>query len=415
MDEILCCKPCVLDGNKSTARKIDETMDLGNKRQIKRRNEVQKGVQRLRCVEHLARTQWKSYGKIPDTRYKRKSFKPDPLTEDVTRFKSKMNQSSRSGYDLPPVNEPGSYFLGRDADASLSARIPLVPVRGMSATAQLLKKFGYSQQEPKILYDPHRTNKGQRCKYTKSMKMPVDSCLFGSGTGMRDKILQSISKDTGRMVDHVCKTQSNPRKQVYVPLSKLRKFPTVSNISSGNGVLKVIYTKSKISSGGVPVVLPSFDFELPTPSCAKKQIIGNPADYRSKTDKDIQRENTEVVIRNAETLLNSPLKAEITSSQGSTDTKRTLSENPDPREVDRILLDNPVSNQPFPDEIQNPDGKLIVWPKESSSANTADSIATHKLPGVLQGLPKTHVNLQHKVQDWIDNHLECSYSLESNA
>ena len=392
MDEILCCKPCVLDGNKSTARKMDETMDLGNKRQIKRRNEVQKGAQRLRCVEHLARTQWKSYGTIPDTRYKRKPFQPDPLAEDVLRFKSKMNQSWTAVFDLPPVNEPGSYFLGRDADASLSARIPLAPVRGMSATAQLLKKFGYSQQEPKILYNPHRTNKGQRCKCTKSMKLPADSCLLGSGTGIRDKLLESVSKDTGHAFDRVCKTYSNPRKQVYVPLSKLRKFLTVSNISSGNGVLKVIYTKSKISSGGVPVVLSSFDFELPTLSCAKKQIIGNTADYGSRTDKDVQREDTEVIMRNADRLLNLLLKAEITSSQGSTGTKRTLSENPDPREVDRILLDNSVSNQPFPDEIQNPDGKLIVWPKESSSANTADSIATHKLPGVLQGLPKTHVN-----------------------
>ena len=411
MDEILRCKPWVLDRSKFTARKIDETMDLGNKRQITRRNEVQKRAQRLRCVEHLARTQWKSYGKLPDTRKKRKSFQPDPLAEDITRFKSKMNQSSTSGYDLPPVNEPGSYFMGGD-DLSLSARAPLAPVRGMTATAQLLKKFGHSQQEPKILYDPHRTNKGQRCKYTNSMKMPADNCLSGSGTEMRDKILESVSNDAGHLVDHVCKTHSNPRKQVYVPLSKLRKFPTVSNISSGNGVLKVIYTKSKISSGGVPVVLPSFDFELPTTSCAKKQIIGNTVDYGSRRDKDIQRENTEVVMQNAEKLLNSPFKPEITSSQGSTDAKRTLSENPDPREVDRIFLDRHVSNQPYPDEIQNPNGKLIVWPKESSSANTADSIVTHKLPGVLQSLPETHVNLKHKVQDWIDNHLECSYSLE---
>ena len=109
-------------------------MDVDSRRQIKRRNEVQKGAQRLRCLEHFARTQWKSYGKISDTRDKCKPFQPEPLTEDVTRLK--LKQTSTTGHDnLPPINEPGSYFLERDVNVPLSARAPIVPVRGMSATA----------------------------------------------------------------------------------------------------------------------------------------------------------------------------------------------------------------------------------------------------------------------------------------
>ena len=242
------------------------------------------------------------------------------------------------------------------------------------------------------------------------MKMPTESWLLGCYTGTSGKQLVSSFSHTGE--NDVDKKHSSIRKQVHVPLSKLRKFPTVNNISSGNGVLKVIYTKSKINRGGVPVVLPSFDFELQTSNYPMKQVTGNAADNRTTTGKDVQREKTEVVLRNVDQLLNSSLKPEINSSQGSTDAKRTLSENPDPREMDRILWEDTPNNHPYPDEIQNPNEKLIVWPKESSSMNTADSIATHKLPEVLRNLPKTHVNLKHKVQDWIDNHLKCSYSLE---
>ena len=410
-DEILGCKPCVLNGNEFTVRKANLIVNVDSRRQIKRQSEVQKGARRLRCLEHLARTQWKSYGKISDTRNKHKPFQSEPLTEDVTRLK--LKQTSTTGFNLPAINEPGSYFLGRDVNVPIRSRAPIAPVRGMSTTAHILKKFGHPQQESKILYDPHRTNKGQKCKYTKSMKIPAESWLLGCYTGTRGKQLEFGSNDTGYSVENdVNKKHSNIRKQVHAPLSKLRKFPTVSNISSGNGVLKVIYTKSKISRGGVPVVLQSFDFDFQTSNCAMKQVTGNTADRKTTTGKDVQRKKTEVVMQNANRLLKSPLKPEINSSQGSTDAKRTLSENPDPRELDRILQDDPLSNHPYPDEIQNPDGKLIVWPKESSSMNTADSIATHKLPEVLRNLPKTHVNLKHKVQDWIDNRLKCSYSLE---
>ena len=411
LDEILGCKPCVLNGKEFTVRKADQIMDVESRRQIKRQSELQKGARRLRCLEHLARTEWKGYGRISGTRNKHKPFQSEPVTEDVTRLK--LKQTSTTGHDnLPPINEPGCYFLERDVNVPLSARAPIVPVRGMLPTAHLLKKFRHPQQEQKILYDPHRTNKGQRCKYTKSMKMPTESWLLGCYKGTRDKQLESASHDAGYSVENdVDKKHSSTRKQVHVPLSKLRKFPTASNTSPGNGVLKVIYTKSKISRGGVPVV-PNFDFEFQTSNCAMKQVIRNTADRRTTTGKDVQREKTEVVMQNANRLLKLSLKPEINSSQGSTDAKRTLSENPDPREVDRILRDDPLSNHPYPDDIQNPDGKLIVWPKESSSMNTADSTATHKLPEVLRNLPKTHVNLKHKVQDWIDNHLECSYSLE---
>ena len=276
-----------------TLRKADQIMDVDSRRQIKRQSEVQKGARRLRCLEHLARTQWKSYGKISDTRNKHKPFQAEPLTEDVTRLM--LKQTSTTGFDLPPINKPGSNFLGRDADVSLSARVPIAPVRGMLATAHLLKKFGHPQQESKskILYDPHRTNKGQRCKYTKSMKIPAESWLLGCYTGTRGKQLEFGSKDTGYSVENdVDKKHSSIRKQVHVHLSKLRKFPTVSNTSSGNGVHKVIYTKSKISRGGVPVVLPSFDFEFQTSNCAMKQVTTNTADRRTTTGKDAQREKT---------------------------------------------------------------------------------------------------------------------------
>ena len=55
----------------------------------------------------------------------------------------------------------------------------------------------------------------------------------------------------------------------------------------------------------------------------------------------IQKEMTEIVMQKTEKLLRSPLRAQASSSVGSTDTQRTILEDPDTRGVDRILLDEP--------------------------------------------------------------------------
>ena len=109
-------------------------MDLDSRRQIKRQCEAQKGARRLRCLEYLGRTQWKSYGKISGRRNKRKPLQTEPLAEDLTRLKLKQTLTTEN--ELPPIHESGSYFLGGDANVSLSTRGPVAPVRAKSATVE---------------------------------------------------------------------------------------------------------------------------------------------------------------------------------------------------------------------------------------------------------------------------------------
>ena len=384
-------------------------MDAENRKQIQRLKEVQKGAQRLRCMEHLGRTHWRSYGHIPETRT-RKPLQMDPATEDVLWLRAKVDQSSTPGEMLPTLHEPGSRLLGRNL-VSLSTRAPIGPARGMSATAELLKKFGYLQQDPRIGFDPHRTDMGQRCKYTQAIKIPTNNQNINFKINRKCGVDFPSLKEAGLIEKSVSNTTQN---QVCKPLSKVRTFPTVSNLSSNNGVLKIICTKSK-RRRNIPHFLTSFDFELRTPSYNSRQANElNSQSYGVHCG--IQKERTEIVIQKAEKLLSSPLRAQASSSVGSTDTQRTISEDPDTTEVDRILLHEPHLNRQYPDEIENPDGKLTIWPRGSSSSlNTADSVETKKLPDLLDDLPKTHVNLKHKVQDWINNHLQCSYSFESKS
>ena len=389
-------------------------MDLESRKQIKRQAEVLRGAQRLRCMEYLARTQWNSYGEKPELRHKNQPRHLKPLDKDSTfsRWNENGHSSDPEHFQPAPnatmVSLDGeSHFLDRDVKL-LNTRAPIVPTRGMSATAQLLRKFGNLHSEPlNVVHDPHRTNKGQRCKYTRSMKIPLNTELKGQQLTPR-------MKNTKQTTNNVYKLSQINREQVHVPLSKLRKLPTVSNISSDNGILKVIYTKSKVSNG-VPSFLPSFDFELQTPPCGSQRATRKAIDFRRDGGTNVWRQKTEAVMKNTNRLLHAQFSAIDNSSVGSTDVKRTLYENPDPEELNRMLLDDPTCDQPYPDEVENPGEKLIIWPKGSSSLNTADSIATHKLPDILESLPKSHVNLRHKVQDWINNHLQCSYSLESKG
>ena len=60
-------------------------------------------------------------------------------------------------------------------------------MRGMSATAQLLKKFGYIQQERPLVMDPYRTSKGQRCKYSNSIKVTVKTDKNAANKANSDK------------------------------------------------------------------------------------------------------------------------------------------------------------------------------------------------------------------------------------
>ena len=114
-------------------------MDAENRKRIQRQNEVQKGAQRLRCMEHLARTYWRSYDDIPETRTRR-TLQLEPATEDILWLRVTVDQNSTPGERLSILHEPGSYLLPSNL-VSHSTRAPIAPVRGMSATAELLEEI----------------------------------------------------------------------------------------------------------------------------------------------------------------------------------------------------------------------------------------------------------------------------------